>query len=694
MKPNSRLTTVFASLVLLLCVEIPQTQSQSQAQTRDTATLLERAKPRLQAVYERREFRPAEFRAEWLADSSGYILEERDPESTKPIPVLYDVRTGESSMVDPKEDVPPKRGRLVSPDGQRIIEFRNRNLFVVDSESGAAIRLKSRPFFRDVDYRSPTWSPDGKRVLFIESDSTDVRFRNALVPDDPSYPSIRKSRFARVGEKIPALRVGVVNADGWGLTWLPIEMPEEGCYLGHVGWAANSNQVIVEKRSRFRDRREFILLTVGGDAQTLFSETNDAWAVGSHGINTWVDWIEDGEAFVFISEKDGWRHAYRCSRDGEDLRLLTPDAYDLIDRSVVDEKGGWFYFYASPDNATQQYLYRVPLDGSGLLERITPNDQPGTHEYDFSPDRKWAFHTYSTIDTPPVIELVEVAGHRVVRTLDDNSQLHAKMQSTISHPTEFLQLDIGDGVIMDAWMIKPRDFDESKKYPVFVYVYGEPYSQTVLDRWGAAHIDFHRVIADLGYLVVSIDNRGTPAPKGAAWRRSVFGSLGPLSTEDQAAGLKALGRSRAYVDLSRVGIWGWSGGGSNTLNALFREPDSYNVGIAVVPKPQPHLYNAWFQEIYMRTREVNPEGYQRSAPLHFAEGLTGKLLIITGSGETNTHIQIIEGLVDRLIELGKSFDYMVYPNRDHGLREGRGSELHVRMLITRYLLEHLPPGPR
>jgi dipeptidyl-peptidase-4 len=202
------------------------------------------------------------------------------------------------------------------------------------------------------------------------------------------------------------------------------------------------------------------------------------------------------------------------------------------------------------------------------------------------------------------------------------------------------------------------------------------------------------VIAELGYIVVSIDNRGTPAPKGAAWRRSIFGCLGPLSTEEQAAGLKELARMRKYVDLSRVGIWGWSGGGSNTLNAMFRKPDVYHVGIAVAPKPQPHLYNAWFQEIYMETPETNPDGYKRAAPINFAEGLKGDLLIIHGTGETNTHLQITEGLVDRLIELGKPFDYMTYPNRDHGIRKGPGTSVHLRMLMSRYLIEHLPPGPR
>ena len=188
--------------------------------------------------------------------------------------------------------------------------------------------------------------------------------------------------------------------------------------------------------------------------------------------------------------------------------------------------------------------------------------------------------------------------------------------------------------------------------------------------------------------------RGTPAPKGAAWRRAGFPCLGPLSTEEQAAGLLALGRLRPYVDLSRVGIWGWSAGGSNTLNALFRKPDVYHVGIAVAPKPQPHLYNAWFQEIFMRTREDNPDGYAKSAPINYAEGLKGSLLLVHGTGETNTHVQITEGLVNRLIELGKTFDYMSYPYRDHGLSEGKGTPIHLRLLMTRYLLEHLPPGPR
>ncbi|KLU03701.1 dipeptidyl peptidase IV [Rhodopirellula islandica] len=669
------------------------------SQSISPAELLERSRPRLEGIYAKGEMRPKRFEANWLGDSTGFVIPEKDADSGESVRAIYSVESGERTVASPDVEI-AERDPLLSPDGRSLLKKQRRSWVIRDLGSGESRPLLEPSKSGDISYQDPSWSPDGKRILFVEANSNDVQFRNVLVPDDPSYPSVSKTRFARVGTKIPELRVGVVSVDGddaGSVTWLPIAFPEEGGYFGEVSWAGNSDEVLVERLSRFRDKREFLLAKVDGSVSTLFEETNDAWAVGSHGINSGITWLDGGKRFLFLSEKDGWRQAFTIARDGTDIQILTPGEYDIIDRAepgdVVDEANGWYYFYASPENGTQRYLHRVPLDGSGTLEKITPGDQPGWHEYQFSPDRKWAFHTYSTVNTPPVVELVSIPEHRSIRILEDNQELQKLAQKTITRATEFVQLKLSEDVTVDASVTKPSDFDESKRYPVFVYVYGEPYLQTVLDRWGAAQIDFLRTIADLGYITVSIDNRGTPCPKGAAWRRSIFGSLGPLSTEEQAAAIQELGRTRSYVDLSRVGIWGWSGGGSNTLNALFRKPDVYHLGIAVVPKPQPHLYNAWFQEIYMRTPEVNADGYARSAPLGFADGLKGKLLIVTGSGETNTHIQIIEGLVDRLIELGKPFDYMVYPNRDHGLREGKGSEVHVRMLITRYLLENLTPGP-
>lgn len=329
-------------------------------------------------------------------------------------------------------------------------------------------------------------APMESGIAFVQSDDSNVKLRPVLVPGDPSYPTVREVRFARVGETIPTLRVSVVDAQGKETRWLPVAIPAEGFYLGQVDWAGNSEELLIEKLSRFRDEREFLLADVRtGAIQRIFHESDPAWVVASYNTNAGLNWLRDGQAFIVLSEKDGWRRAYVYSRDGQEPNLLTPGAYDVIERAVVDESGGWFYFYAAPDNATQRYLYRVRLDGTGEPERVTPVDQPGTHEYDFSPDGRWAFHAYSTFDTPPITALVQLPEHRVVRVLEDNQALRAKMQSSISQPTEFFQLEIGDGVVMDAWMIKPSDFDSSRKYPVFVYVYGEPHAQTVLDAPGA-----------------------------------------------------------------------------------------------------------------------------------------------------------------------------------------------------------------
>jgi dipeptidyl-peptidase 4 len=704
------------------------------------------AEERLKAIYEKRDFAPTAFPGKWLADSSGYLMLEASKAGSTPEVVKYDATDGKRTviigadkLVEPGKKAPlfvqrfiqtpvahtfcletrtgqwlfdSKSGELkklpreapqpastdsFSPQADRIVFRRGRNLSVVDVATGGVTPLTTDDDKSELDNGDANWSPDGSRIAYVQSDSSKVRRRAVIQPTDPSYPEVRYDRFARVGTPIPTLRVGVVESKGGATKWVKLPADPGTFYIQDVGWAGNSKELLIELQSRSRDHRKFLLADVEtGEVTTAYEETDPAWVDASYAANAGLEWIRGGKEFVLLSERDGWRQAYTLSRDGKQRTLLTKEKADVIARGPVDEAGGWFYYLASPKNATQRYLYRITLDGKGEPERVTPADQPGTHTYDYSPDRKWAFHTYSTFDKPPVVDLVRLSDHKSMRVLEANEAVRNRAAPLIPKPTEFLKVDIGGGVVMDAWMIKPKDFDEKKKYPVFFFIYGEPHGQTVLDDWagGQNHSMFHRMIADLGYLVVSMDNRGTPAPKGAAWRRAVYGSLGPLSTDEQAAGVKELGRMRTYVDTSRVGIWGWSGGGSNTLNAMFRKPDVYQLGIAVAPKPRPELYNAWFQEIFMRTPDVNPEGYRKAAAINFAEGLRGDLLIVHGTGETNTHLQITESLVDRLIELGKKFDYMAYPNRDHGLREGKGTPVHLRMLMTRYLLEHLPPGPR
>jgi dipeptidyl-peptidase-4 len=261
-------------------------------------------------------------------------------------------------------------------------------------------------------------------------------------------------------------------------------------------------------------------------------------------------------------------------------------------------------------------------------------------------------------------------------------------------PAEFFQVKVGDNVSLDGWMIRPRDFDSTKTYPLLMYVYGEPAGQTVRDAWSGPQGLWHRMLADQGYVVASVDNRGTPAPRGRAWRKVVYGQIGVLSSREQADAVRALTRSRRYLDSTRVAIWGWSGGGSSTLQAMFRYPDVYAVGMAVAPVPDERLYDTIYQERYMGLPSENGEGYRLASAITYADGLQGHLLLVHGSGDDNVHYQGSERLANRLVALGKQFDFMVYPNRTHCICEGRGTTLHIYTLLTRYLLEHLPAGGR
>jgi dipeptidyl-peptidase-4 len=282
----------------------------------------------------------------------------------------------------------------------------------------------------------------------------------------------------------------------------------------------------------------------------------------------------------------------------------------------------------------------------------------------------------------------------VERTLVDNAALRAAVDSLHEQPVEFFKVKVGDKVSLDGWMIRPRDFDSTKTYPLLMYVYGEPAGQTVRDAWSGPQGLWHRMLADQGYVVASVDNRGTPAPRGRAWRKVVYGQIGVLSSREQADAVRALTRSRSYLDSTRVAIWGWSGGGSSTLQAMFRYSDVYAVGMAVAPVPDERLYDTIYQERYMGLPSENAEGYRLASAITHADGLQGRLLLVHGSGDDNVHYQGSERLANRLVSLGKQFDFMVYPNRTHCICEGRGTTLHIYTLLTRYLLEHLPAGPR
>jgi dipeptidyl-peptidase 4 len=604
-----------------------------------------------------------------------------------------------------------------SPDGSQVAYVRANNIYVENSDTGAITQLthdgsdtiingtSDWVYEEELDIRDAfRWSPDGKRIAYWQFNTSTVRSFSLIYdvggpynvvtqipyPEFGVYPLVKRIPIPQPGTPNSTVRIGVIPASGGDTRWMNVTGDPEKSYIARMEWAGDSDSLLIQHLNRRQDTDDVMLANANtGATTTVHREHDDAWV----DVVDDVKWLHHGKDFLWLSEHDGWRHAYIVSRDGKQERLATPGAFDVIEVVGVDPAEQWFYYIASPDDPGRRYLYRSKLDGSSPPERVTPAGQTGVNGYDVSPDFHWAIHTSMTIDTPPAFTLDNFATQRPARTLEDNAALRSKLKGLFARPTEFLKVDIGDGVVLDAWMIKPRNFDPAKKYPVLVHIYGEPAGQTVVDGWEGELGLLHRFLAEEGYVIVSIDNRGTPAPRGRAWRKIIYGAVGVLSSKEQAAALQKLERTYPFLDSSRVAVWGWSGGGTNTLNLMFRSPDLYKVGIAVAPVPDQRLYDTIYQERYMGLPQENTEGYRKSSAINFAEGLRGNLLIVHGSGDDNVHIQGTELLVNRLIELGKPFDWMEYPGRTHSLSEGAGTHYHLFSLLTRYLEEHLPPGP-
>lgn len=588
-----------------------------------------------------------------------------------------------------------------SPDGKYVGYVCERNLYVQSLLDGEIIQLTSdgsdtiingtSDWVYEEEFRLRDgfrWNPDGSKIAYWQFDTDSVGTFYMINNTDSIYSKIIPLEYPKVGTINSACRVGVVNSTGGATTWFKIPGDPRNNYIPKMEWAASSEQVVIQHLNRLQNTNTVMLGNAAdGSVQTVLVERDDAWV----DVHDDLKWLDNGERFTWLSERDGWRHLYLVSRDGKDVKLLTPGDFDIVSIQSIDDKNGWVYYIASPENPTQRYLFRSPLSGEGSSERLSPLDQPGTHAYQLSPGSNWAFHTYQTFEMPPIIFLVELPEHKLVRVLEDNDEIREKIENLDSQPAEFFRVGIEDGVELDAWAIKPSDFDPSKKYPLLFYVYGEPAGQTVLDKWFGTRYLWHLMLAQKGYLVISVDNRGTPGPRGRDWRKSIYRQIGILASSDQAAATRAIIESRPYIDAGRIGIWGWSGGGQMTLNALFRYPDLYHTGMAVSFVSDQRLYDTIYQERFMGLPDDNKEGYINGSPITFAKHLSGDLLIVHGTGDDNVHYQSFEYLTNELIKYNKIFSMMSYPNRSHSIRKGTNTRLHLYGLLTRFLMEKMAP---
>lgn len=593
----------------------------------------------------------------------------------------------------------------ISPDGQKVAYSSQHNMYVENISDGKRQQLTFDGTARMINgtfdwvYEEEfgcrdgfRWSPDSKSIAYWQVDATKIKNFLMINNTDSIYSYTIPVEYPVVGEDPSAVRIGVVRLATGKTTWMKIPGDAVQHYLPRMEFASN-NEIVLQQLNRKQNHSILFYADINtGAAKSFYEESDNAWIDIK---SRWHDdnpvgwnWLKGNKTFLWVSEKDGWRHVYTVSSDGKKETLVTKGNYDIVDLKAVDEKSGYLYFTASPDNATQQYLFKTRLDGKGSLEKISPVNQQGTHDYDISPDGRYAEHRFSNANTFPIEELIDLS---TGKRLDGQVTVLRKLPPRFPQ-VEFTKITTADHVTMDAWVVKPLHFDSTKKYPVVFYVYSEPGSTTVKDEWGNGRNFLYQgdMPAD-GYVYVSIDGRGTPSLKGRDWRKSIYQKVGILNVHDQAEAAKKV-LQWSWIDTSRVAVWGWSGGGSTTLHLMFEYPDIYKTGIAVAPVANRLTYDNIYEERYMGLVQENKQPYIDGSAIHHAQGLQGNLLLVHGTGDDNVHYQNSEMLINELVKYNKLFQFMSYPNRTHSISEGEGTREHLSHLYTNYLKANCAPG--
>ena len=588
-----------------------------------------------------------------------------------------------------------------SPDNSKAAYVSNNNIYVEELDSHAITQIT---FDGNEDIVNGTfdwvyeeefscrdgfrWSPDSRHIAYWQSDTRGTGVFYMINNVDSIYSTLIPLPYPKVGTTNSAVKVGVIPASGGTTQWIPIPGDARNNYIPRMEFIPNSNELMIQQLNRLQNTNKVWIAQVGTNKlENILTETDEAWL----DLHDNIHWIDGEKFFTWTSERDGWRHLYLVSRDGKTIRPITKGNFDIESVAGIDMSQGYVYFTSTMENYTQRDLFLAKLRGDGKPELVSPKDQKGQHRYNMSPTGKWAIHTFSNTTTPPMIDMVAFPKGNSVRMLVDNSNVKKIHDDMGLQYKEFVKVDIGE-IMLDAWVQKPHNFDPTKKYPVIVSVYGEPAGSTVQDSWG---VDlFNQYLLQQGYIIVSIENRGANVPRGREWRKSIYGKIGIINASDQAKGIVAMGRMFPYFDMSRVGITGWSGGGSSTLNAMFQYPDIYHTGVAIAFVADQRLYDSVYQERYMGLPSTHPEGFKQGSPITHAGNLKGNLLLIHGTADDNVHYQSCEMLVNELIRHGKLFSMLSYPMRSHGISERENTTYHLRMSMANYFKTNLPAGGR
>jgi dipeptidyl-peptidase-4 len=596
-----------------------------------------------------------------------------------------------------------------TPDGKKAAYVSKHNIYVQDLESmevtqftfdgtekiinGTFDWVYEEEFSCRDGFR---WNKNGDRIALWQLDASDIKNFLMINNTDSIYSYTIPVQYPKVGEPPSAAKVGFVNIESKKITWIDLPGDPRKHYIPRMQWIGKSDKLLIQQMNRKQNENKlWVFDPANGELNNFYTEREETWVEIDHPdmaqsrrSMTDVTFLSNERDFIWISENDGWRHLYKKSFISDNEICLTKGEYDVAGFYGIDEKKGYVYFNASPDNSTQRYLYRVNLDGTGGLTRLTPKNKQGVNRYDLAPGNQYAVASYSSHKNPRTVDLISLPKYKVIKSLVKNEAYKEKMAILDLGETEFFTVKTEDGIEMDGYMIKPPDFDPAKKYPVLFDLYGEPGGQTATDTWGSI---WHYMLAQEGYIVMTLDNRGTPCLKGAEWRKSIYQKVGMINSHDQAMATKEIIKWD-FVDADRIAVWGWSGGGSMTLNLMFRYPEIYSTGMAVAAVTDLHYYDNIYQERYTGLPQENDSVYIEGSPITYAKNLEGNLLIIHGTADDNVHYQNADALIVELIKHNKQFQVMPYPNCSHSIYEIRGARLHLFTLLTNYLMEHVEAG--
>ncbi len=587
----------------------------------------------------------------------------------------------------------------LSPDGSMAAFVRDNNLYYITLDSLKEVQVTADGEFNKIINGSTDWvyeeelyltkaffwSPDSKRLAFLKFDESEVRQYNLQYWDQgANYPRDYVYKYPKAGESNSKVSVHIYSLVDRKTAEVKVAVEDEDFYIPRINWTTNPNLLSIRKLNRLQNRLDIIHANVqSGRQQNVLTERSDTYIHLTYTDD--LTYLKDGQHFIHTSDRNGGKHIYLHTMDGQVKYEVTTGPWEAVTLVGIDEsrRRPRVYYMSTEDSPLERHLYAVDYDGKN---KVKLSSLPGVHRADISRDFKYYMDYQNSAESVPVVNLYQVRGNKMIRTLEDNDELGKVAESYGLAKKLFYQFPTVDKTIINGYLLAPQDFDSTKVYPVLMFQYSGPGSQQVMNRWNSGNDLWHQMLVQKGYLVAVIDSRGTGG-RGVEFKKLTYGQLGKFETEDNIEAAKHLG-ALDFVDASRIGIWGWSYGGFVSSSALFKGGDIFKMGIAVAPVSNWRYYDTIYTERYMGLPQQNQAGYDDNSPVFFAENLASDFLLVHGTGDDNVHFQNTVALQDALIATGKQFQSFYYPDRAHSIRKNK-ARVHLFQMLTDYVLRKL-----